>query len=112
MSDREVLNCGGGGRLEVVKSCQRQWQSLDETEAPRTRYCGDCDRLVYKVLNVVEARVRAKQGECIAVPPSVARATRLNIAAYAERLIVGGFNWHWSDEIPEGDPNESDPTAG
>lgn len=104
MSEREVLNCGAlEERLRVTKSCRRRWEALQETDEPRARYCDACDQIVHRVVTVVDARIRARQGECVAVPLEIARETRLRLAPDEDRrLIVGGIGTHWTDQIPDG----------
>ena len=65
-----------------------RWGELSETGEERVRYCGQCDHLVHRVANRAEARVRARQGECLAVPPAIFdRAHQLE----AERSARGGL---------------------
>lgn len=102
---REVLNCGAQkGQLRVTKSCRRRWDELAETGEPRERFCSDCDQIVHRVVNVVDARLRARQGECVAVPREIAAATRMRLQPDDDRrLIVGGIGSHWTDAIQDAD---------
>ena len=89
--DRAILNCGAacGDSLRLVRPCDRTWGSLEPTGEPRVRYCDGCEALVYRVLNEVEARVRARQGECIAVPAEVARVDLEAVIAGDRRSPAG-----------------------
>jgi hypothetical protein len=70
-----------------------RWSDLSETGEERTRYCDRCDHLVHRVHNKFEARVRARQGECLAAPPVVfARAHQAAAVRDAgDGLAVGMF---------------------
>lgn len=91
--DRRMLNCGSDGvERPLVRRCDQRWGELDETGEERVRYCRRCDRLVHKVANVVEARVRARQGECLAVPAEVlARVEARRQEAFPEGSITIGY---------------------
>ncbi|MCA9544977.1 MAG: hypothetical protein KC613_11325 [Myxococcales bacterium] len=91
MSERRLLNCGAAPSTRVRFSyrCPMRWADLTPTEDPRRRLCGACGEVVHRVHDVIEAGVRADQGECIAVPAALADAAQATADAGRERIIVG-----------------------
>ena len=61
MSDRLIRNCKFRFR------CTRQWQLLDETEAPSIRFCGECRKKVYLCETDVELIEALQQNRCVAM---------------------------------------------
>ena len=86
LSNRVIFECGGG-RI-AMDACPKTWGGLTPTTDDRKRHCDACDRAVFRVTNAVEAAVRHAQGECIAIPPSVAEDARMDGV-----LILGQVNW-------------------
>ena len=85
-SNRVIFECGGG-RI-AMDACPMSWSALTPTANARKRHCDACKKPVFLVANAIEAALRHTQGECIAVPPSVAENAR------AESVyIVGQINW-------------------
>lgn len=99
VDDRRILNCAKETPEvlhRLLRPCALRWADLEDTGEERVRYCGDCEHLVYKVANRAEAMVRAQEGECLAVPPSVhARVHERYLARYGPqegRIIIGFFS--------------------
>lgn len=97
--DRRILNCAAETPEvlhPLVRPCALRWSDLEETGEERVRHCADCAQLVYKVANVFEARARARQGECLAVPPPVyARVHARHRERYGPqegKIILGFFS--------------------
>lgn len=84
--NRVIFECRGG-QIEMA-ACPQTWGALTPTEDARKRHCDTCERSVFLVANAIEASLRHRQGECIAVPPSVAEGARRE-GVY----IVGQINW-------------------
>ncbi|MEL6346553.1 MAG: hypothetical protein AAFV53_25805 [Myxococcota bacterium] len=98
VNERQILQCGDSERAGIpslVRSCEQTWADLSETGEERVRYCQACDHFVHRVANVVEARVRARQGECLAVPVEIYASVQRRAAersANDGRIIVGMFD--------------------
>lgn len=98
-ANRQMLNCpqpDGPVRHPLVRTCSQRWSELNVTADPRLRVCTACRADVHLVANVVEARIRAQQGECIAVPPVVSAVVRKNVGA---RLPDGVVSIGYFDEV-------------
>lgn len=65
-----------------------------------------CDHLVHRVANVVEARVRARQGECLAVPEAVYD----QVHAVAHARLAHGITIGFFDEGAFIDDHLTDPS--
>lgn len=68
--DRRVFNCRGPDHPNVrfESPCPERWEALTSTHDPYKRHCSTCDRAVFRVINIIDAKLRVSQGECIAVP--------------------------------------------
>jgi hypothetical protein len=95
VTERDLLNCGGSARVEFAFRCPVGWANLTPTDNPRQRHCTQCARTVFLCVDVIEAGIRADQGECIAVPADLAEAAREE--AGAPRGIIVGMGKKPSD---------------
>lgn len=84
--NRVIFECVGG-RI-ALDACPKTWGTLTPTADDRKRLCDACERPVFRVANAIEAALRHAQGECIAIPQSVADGARMNGV-----LIAGQVNW-------------------
>lgn len=89
MTRRDLLNCGGSARVEFAFRCPVGWANLTPTDNPRQRHCTQCARTVFLCVDVIEAGIRADQGECIAVPADLAEAARDEAGDSRARIIIG-----------------------
>ncbi|MFN3196918.1 MAG: hypothetical protein ACE366_00685 [Bradymonadia bacterium] len=87
--ERSMLNCGQPERLEMTFRCPLTWAQLTPTDEPRQRACHRCNRTVYLCHDIIEADLRAQQGECIAVPVRLVEA--MAEEQETSRLAVGGI---------------------
>jgi hypothetical protein len=83
----DILNCAASGKVAFHFVCPVGWEALEDTGDPRRRRCPSCQRDVHRCVNIVDAALRAEQGECIAVPAWLARGAR--DARGTDRLIIG-----------------------
>ena len=58
---------------EFAFKCPLKWNALTKTTDANVRYCGSCERKVYLCEDGAEARERAGQGQCVAVPSAYVR---------------------------------------
>jgi len=82
----DILNCATAGVVSFSVECPVGWDRLEATPDPRKRYCGECERPVFRCHDANEAGLRAEQGECIAVPAWLAEGARRETRGV---LVVG-----------------------
>jgi len=67
-----VLNCGlardEAPRVRFALVCDRHWESLEPTDDPGVRHCGECNQSVHFSDSAKVAEAHAAAGHCIAVP--------------------------------------------
>jgi hypothetical protein len=48
--------------------CTQQWDTLSDTEDPRKRFCGECERRVVRCESDDELRAALGRNDCVAIP--------------------------------------------
>lgn len=71
-----LRNCGAAAneptRVRFAFECARSWESLAPGSNPDARRCDGCSREVFLCTSLETAEARARAGDCIAVPNSLA----------------------------------------
>lgn len=61
-TSRLIRNCRFAFR------CKQQWEDLTDTEDPRARFCGECQRRVVLCERDAELHEALRQNDCVAIP--------------------------------------------
>ena len=61
MRKEGIMNCD-----LTLKQCDKDWDELQNTSNPYSRFCLDCERMVEKVDNSEDLRGIIKAGKCVA----------------------------------------------
>jgi hypothetical protein len=88
-STAPIRNCGEAmieaTRVRFAYRCPRSWEGLAPTGDANARHCDTCLQLVHLCTSREEAELRARRGDCIAVPAGLAG----EIARDVTRMITG-----------------------
>lgn len=99
-----IRSCGEAiaevSRVRFAYRCPRTWEGLEPTGEAGARHCSTCLQLVHLCTSREDAELRARRGECIAVPAALAGEIARDvtsmitgrpdpIAKWAERVFSG-----------------------
>jgi len=74
------------GCVQFDFECPKEWGSLTPTGEAGVRHCGACDQPVYYCVDVPEARLHAKRGECVALDLAARRLANDLAAPFDARM--------------------------
>jgi uncharacterized protein (TIGR02996 family) len=74
------------GCLEFELQCPKDWGSLTPTNEPGVRHCSACEMSVHYCVDVPQARLHAKRGECVALDLTAGRLKDDLAGPFDERM--------------------------
>lgn len=78
------------GCLALELACPKEWGSLAPTDRSDVRSCEACGRRVYFCESIVDARARARRGDCVAIDLAIRRRPG-DLEETSPAIVMGAF---------------------
>ncbi len=87
-------------RSQFAFRCPKQWDKLQLSGQEHIRYCSACRKQVFYCDTITKAREHARQGDCVAVDPTLIRSVNdltRGVSENQEELVLGD----WDPDLEE-----------
>jgi hypothetical protein len=65
ISDYAIRNC------TIAYKCNQRWETLNETDSPKMRYCRECDRHVVACETIKQLKAALGTNSCVAISTDI-----------------------------------------